>query len=299
MSDLVALLDLADIAIARAETAIDDESRRELARVVRRARRKLGFVGEALVVAFAGGTGSGKSSLVNALVADEIAPAGLVRPTTNEALAAIPMGSLEKFGRLLGDLGVAERIEVDALRSTVLVDLPDFDSTELAHRHVVESVLPVVDAVVWVFDPEKYSDRVVHRDFLAGLTAYENQFVFVLNQTDRLGDQVQPVVDDLRSLLGEDGYTAPEVVASIAKAPDTDVSDLVKNLYRRLDNKRTVVSKIATDVRIAAGDGWSAGVHALEGATDVAERDTIGLAAATFVSLGIAAIEVLSGIEES
>ena len=90
MPDLVALLDLADIAIARADTAIDDESRGDLARVVRRARRKLGFVGEALVVAFAGGTGSGKSSLVNALVTDEIAPAGLVRPTTNEALAAIP-----------------------------------------------------------------------------------------------------------------------------------------------------------------------------------------------------------------
>ena len=57
MTDLISLLDLADLAVARSEGVVPAEARKELANVVQRARRKLGHVGEVLVVAFAGGTG--------------------------------------------------------------------------------------------------------------------------------------------------------------------------------------------------------------------------------------------------
>jgi len=299
MTDLVALLDLADIAIVRCEGTMPTESRLGLARVVRRARQKLGYVGEALVVAFAGGTGSGKSSLINALVGDVVAPTGVVRPTTDEALAAIPIGSATTFARLLADLDVTNRVEVAALKSTILVDLPDFDSTAVAHRHIVDSVLPVVDAVVWVFDPEKYADRIVHDDFLAALTPYESQFVFVLNQADLLDSQVAAVEDHLAGLLAADGFEQPEVVSSVARESAVHISDLVETLYARLDAKRTVISRLATDLQVAANDGWAL-VH--ETGTEelsIEERDEFGLSAATFVSLGVAAFEVLSHVEES
>lgn len=298
-ADLVALLDLADIAVARCEDAVPSDSRLALAQVVRRARRKLGYVGEALVVAFAGGTGSGKSSLINALVGEAVAPIGVVRPTTNEALAAIPQASENIYSRLLGDLDVSMRIEVPTLRSTILVDLPDFDSTAFAHRHIVESVLPVVDAVVWVFDPEKYADRVVHGDFLSELSPYEAQFVFVLNQADRLGDQAVSVVEDLTRLLVADGFEQPEVVTSVAREPDVDISDLVTMLYRRLDSKRTVISKLATDLRLAANEGWASVQGGASDDLDAAAQYQAGLSAATFVSLGVEAFEVLSELEES
>lgn len=298
MTDLESLLDLADIAIVRCEETISSESRTELARVVRRSRQKLGYVGDALVVAFAGGTGSGKSSLINALVGDTVAPTGVVRPTTDEALAAIPLGGATTFASLLAELAVTNRVEVAALKSTILVDLPDFDSTALAHRHIVESVLPVVDAVVWVFDPEKYADRVVHDEFLSQLAPYESQFVFVLNQADRLDSEAATVVDHLVGLLNADGFEAPEVVSSVAKNP-VDISDLVRTLYSRLDAKRTVISKLATDLRVSANGGWVLVHEAGSDELDIEVRDEFGLSAATFVSLGVAAFEVLSQTEES
>lgn len=298
MTDLVGLLDLADIAIVRCEDTLPSDSRAELARVVRRSRQKLGYVGDALVVAFAGGTGSGKSSLINALVGDTVSPTGVVRPTTDEALAAIPLGGAATFVRVLAELDVTKRIEVAALKSTILVDLPDFDSTELAHRHIAESVLPVVDAVVWVFDPEKYADRVVHDEFLSKLVPYESQFVFVLNQADRLASEAATVVEHLVRTLRADGFDEPEVVSSVAKDP-VDISDLVQTLYARLDAKRTVISKLATDLRVSANDGWALVREAGSGEPEIGTRDEFGLSAATFVSLGIAAHEVLSQTEES
>jgi 50S ribosomal subunit-associated GTPase HflX len=299
MTDLVNLLDLADLALVRCEVTVPSETRLELARVVRRARRKLGYVGEALVVAFAGGTGSGKSSLINALVGEGVAPVGVVRPTTDEALAAIPLSGATHYSRLLTDLDVTSRVEVSALSSTILVDLPDFDSTALKHRHIVETVLPVVDAVVWVFDPEKYADRIVHDEFLSEMSAYESQFVFVLNQADRLGSDAVSVVGFLSGLLVADGFREPDVVSSVAREPDIDISELVTTLYARLDSKRTVISKLATDLRVAANDGWVSVRAALAEEPDTSLHDEYGLSAATFVSLGVASFEVLSGIEES
>ena len=54
-----------------------------------------------------------------------------------------------------------------SLRGLVLLDLPDFDSIEEAHRLEVDRLLRLVDLVVWVLDPQKYADRVVHEQYLA------------------------------------------------------------------------------------------------------------------------------------
>lgn len=299
MSSLGSLLDLADLAVARCEGVAPEESRVELAHVVRRARRKLGFLGEALVVAFAGGTGSGKSALVNGIVGESVAPIGVVRPTTDVALAVTPMGSQVDFDRLLSDLGVTERIESGTLGSSVLVDLPDFDSIVEGHRRIVQEVLPRVDAVVWVFDPEKYADRTIHGRFLTELTAYESQFLFALNQVDRLGDSAGVVADDLVELLVDDGFSAPEVVSTVADGPDMNVSQLVAALAERLDAKRTVITKLVTDLRIAASRGWEESQRAVgDESLGRVRSDRVALSAATFVSLGVEAISMLHGSTE-
>ncbi len=294
MTELSPLLDLADLAVARSEGAVSSESRLELARVVKRARGKLGYVGEVLVVAFAGGTGSGKSSLINAIIGDTVAPVGVVRPTTDKAMAVVPRGRMSSYARLLSDLDVPSRVESKAVESTILVDLPDFDSTAKAHKHIVEAVLPIVDAVVWVLDPEKYADNVVHEEFLAKLVPYKRQFVFVLNHVDRLGDDATVVASDLKRLLESDGFAEPDVVRTVAHGPDTDVSDLIASLSDRLDTKRTVISKLAIDLRIAANDGWKASRATSDSGVGEASVDEIGLAAATFVSLGVEAMGVLN-----
>ena len=298
MTDLISLLDLADLAIGRCEGVIPADSRRELAEIVLRARRKFGYVGEVLVVAFAGGTGSGKSSLINAIVGSPVAITGAVRPTTDNALAIVPQTNSDKYDRLLSELDVTDRITSLTLESTILVDLPDLDSVVASHRNVAELVLPVVDAVVWVVDPEKYADTIIHEEFLANLVPYEDQFIFVLNQADRLGEAVVPVVEDLVQLLESDGFIEPVVVSTIAHGQATDISTLVDALSERLDRKRSVASKLAIDLRVAANDGWLVARQTPTADSDQAFLDQIGLLAATFVLLGVAAAEVLSRMEE-
>ena len=293
MTDLVSLLDLADLAVARSEGVVPDAARHELARVVLRARRKFGHVGEVLVVALAGGTGSGKSSLINAVLGEDVVRTGVVRPTTSVAVAVVPRLKSDTYTQLLRDLSIEGTIETSGLKSTILVDLPDFDSTEVAHRHVVESVLPAVDAVIWVFDPEKYSDTIAHAEFLARLVPYEAQFVFALNKSDLLGADTQRIVDDLTQLLVLDGFGEPEVVPTIANGEHVDVSRLVATLLGRLDRKRTVVSKLVTDLRVAATAGWDSASGAVNADADQVRRDEVGLSAATFVWLGVEAIALL------
>lgn len=294
MADLAEVMDLLDLAMARADGIVPDPIFDDMVDVGKRIRTRNGFVGEVLAVALAGGTGSGKSSIVNALVGEDIVTTGIVRPTTQSATAVYPEDAWVDLSPLLDSLGVEERIAHDTLESLVIVDLPDFDSTAEAHRHVVEDVLPRVDVVVWVLDPEKYADPVLHDEFLTPLAAYEGQFLFVMNQVDRLGEESGDAMQALADLLESDGFTEPVPVA-IAASPrdgDADTEALQTVLAEQTDLKRAAIAKMALDVRVLASSGWSAchGIDTKDLGTE--SLDTLALSAATFVSLGVAAHEL-------
>lgn len=180
-------------------------------------------------VAIAGATGSGKSSLFNALAGTRLSQAGMRRPTTATPVACsweVPGagpadGLLDRLGippstrRLMrpesdwrGRIDEGARSELEGL---VLIDLPDHDSAAEGHREQVERLLRLVDAVVWVLDPEKYADAVLHERYLRPLAGYAEVTFIVLNQTDRLpGDATGAVLNDLRRLLDEDGMALGE-----------------------------------------------------------------------------------------
>ncbi|HWM36858.1 MAG TPA: GTPase, partial [Streptomyces sp.] len=175
-------------------------------------------------VAIAGATGSGKSSLFNALAGTRLSQAGMRRPTTATPVACsweVPGagpadGLLDRLAiptstrRLMrpesdwrGRIDDAARHELEGL---VLIDLPDHDSAAEGHREQVDRLLRLVDAVVWVVDPEKYADAVLHERYLRPLAGYAEVTFIVLNQTDRLpGEAKDAVLNDLRRLLDEDG----------------------------------------------------------------------------------------------
>ncbi|BCB80494.1 hypothetical protein Pflav_069040 [Phytohabitans flavus] len=164
--------------------------------VVERAGARLALSRDHTVVALAGATGSGKSSLFNALARLDLSPVGVRRPTTGMAHACV-WGNLQGANRLLDWVGVLPRHrfiresaldgnDEAALRGLVLLDLPDFDSVERSHRLEVDRLLGLVDLVVWVVDPQKYADRVVHTRYLQAFHNHKDVTVVVLNQADRL-----------------------------------------------------------------------------------------------------------------
>jgi hypothetical protein len=83
-----------------------------------------------LVVATFGGTGTGKSSLVNALVGEDVSPSGRERPTTRRPLLFVPPSAdVAQFGLPLDEVEVV-RSSAPLLRDIALLDLPDPDTAE-------------------------------------------------------------------------------------------------------------------------------------------------------------------------
>ncbi|MEE3365797.1 MAG: dynamin family protein, partial [Planctomycetota bacterium] len=84
-----------------------------------------------LVVAVFGGSGTGKSTLVNALVGQDVTESGRERPTTRRpTLITTPDLDLEPLGLPLDSIDVV-RIDSPVLRDVILVDCPDPDTGEI------------------------------------------------------------------------------------------------------------------------------------------------------------------------
>ena len=234
--------------------------------VVRRARERIGFPGAAYVLAFAGGTGVGKSSLLNALAGQTVSAVRAVRPTTEEPLAWVADERRDELGGLLSWLGVRHTAShADAaLADVAILDLPDVDSVRTEHRARVDELLPRIDSIAWVVDPEKYDDARLHT-YLRSLGAHGGRMRFVLNKSDRLSDDEQRVlIDDLRRRLADAGLPEARIHVTSA-ATGEGVDELRTAIAAEADAKAVVVAKLETDAREArAGLARSVGVDPAE-----------------------------------
>jgi hypothetical protein len=229
--------------------------------VIERAGQRLALSGDHTVVALAGATGSGKSSLFNKIAGLPLSPVGLRRPTTGVAHACT-WGSAAPATPLLDWLGVpaghrfARESALDGddeagLRGLVLLDLPDFDSVEEDHRIEVDRLLDLVDLVVWVLDPQKYADKVVHERYFKQLVHHREITVVLLNHADRLGvTDVERVAADLRRLLDAGGLTGvPVLPTSAVGLPGT--GDLRALLEHTVSAREAALQRLAADVTVA------------------------------------------------
>ncbi|GGA74739.1 hypothetical protein GCM10011490_26800 [Pseudoclavibacter endophyticus] len=223
-----------------ADGRLDDETLADIDRMLEAAGARRELSGDHTVVGFFGATGSGKSSLFNAVVGESLARTHVRRPTTSEPLAAV--WNEEGVEPLLDWLRVADRrrpgapFAGDPSLSLVLLDLPDFDSVEREHRAIAERLAGQVDVLVWVVDPQKYADAVLHADFVQRFSAHAAVTAVVLNQIDLLSSHDVPrVVDSLTGLLRRDGLGRVRVVTASATTGSgiDDVRALVGRFARQ------------------------------------------------------------------
>ncbi|WP_327048159.1 YfjP family GTPase [Microbispora sp. NBC_01189] len=249
---LEALAEAADLAEGR----LGPETVERARAVVTRAGVRRGLSVDHTAVTLAGATGSGKSSLFNALSGTDLATVGVTRPTTSKAQAALwgPDGS----GPLLDWLGVPLRHTVEGESpGLILLDLPDHDSIELSHREEVDRLVAVVDLLVWVLDPQKYADAAVHERYLRPLARHRDVMVVVLNQVDRLPENaVKRCLDDLRGLLAADGLDGVPLLAVSART-GAGLPELRKLLEGEVSRRRAWSSRLAADVASSAAALWA------------------------------------------
>ncbi|HVK46130.1 MAG TPA: ABC transporter [Micropruina sp.] len=249
---LKALDEAVELSRGRSSDAVVDRA----AAVLKRAGERVAFSGNHTVVALAGATGSGKSSSFNAISGTEFASIGVRRPTTSQAMA-VAWGT-ELPGDLLDWLDVPRRHLVPARRSAfenlVLLDLPDHDSTSTAHRMTVDRLVPLVDVLIWVVDPQKYADAALHDRYLRPLAGYADVMIVVLNQSDRLREpELKQAMGDLRRILDAEGLAKAKLMAMSA-TDGTGVPELREVLAQTVLDKRAISQRIAADVGTSSAE---------------------------------------------
>jgi GTP-binding protein EngB required for normal cell division len=265
--------------------------------LLRRAGERLRLSANHTVVALAGGTGSGKSTLFNALAGATFSPPGVTRPTTRHVHACV--WGMQGGAPLLDWLGVQRRHRYArasaldsgeaALNGLLLLDLPDHDSVVTASMAAVDRLSKLADMLIWVLDPQKYADAAVHNRYLIPLAGHASVFTVVLNQIDLLPeDQVKDCEQDLRRLLDAEGLHDTPVLALSARTGQ-GVDELRGLLTEAVRASHAASDRISADIDSVIG---SFAVHA--GAQVAPDR---ALAAVT--APGLAAAPVPADTEDA
>lgn len=253
--------------VGLSRTRLDGATLAEAGRVLDEAAARRRLSGRHTVVAVAGATGSGKSTLFNALAGVPLSETGLRRPTTSAPIACSWTDGAAGLLDRLGIPGRARRRPLQGqhgeatLEGLVLVDLPDHDSAAPDHREQVDRILALVDAVIWVVDPEKYADAMLHERYLRPMAGHAEVMFVVLNQIDRLpGDAAEQVLDDLRRLLDEDGIALGEhgepgaTVLPISALTGDGIGELRDALDQFTGERRAAAQRLSADLDAAADD---------------------------------------------
>lgn len=194
-----------------------------------------------LVVAFFGGTGVGKSSLLNRLAGEAVAKSGVERPTSREI--TLYVHESVRIERLPAEFPVNKIRQSshrnDKHRSVLWIDMPDFDSAETANRDLVDQWLPHIDLLVYVVNPERYRDDTGWRLLLKN--ASRHAWVFVINHWDR-GAPGQR--EAFLSILSEAGLAQPMLFCTDCgpdpQKPNGDEFAPFEEAILQLSNQRVI-----------------------------------------------------------
>jgi 50S ribosomal subunit-associated GTPase HflX len=301
--DVVDRIDGLDEAARSARGRLPDALVDEAAAVADRAGARLRLSGDHTVVALAGATGSGKSSTFNAVTGIELAATGVRRPTTSWTMACA--WGADGAEELLDWLGVPKRHQVvrdsmlaeapsdEGLAGLVLLDLPDHDSTEVAHHVEVDRVVRLADLLVWVLDPQKYADAAIHDRYLKPLAGHRDIMLVALNHIDEVpASRRAAMVEDLRRLLALDGLGTVPVIATSARHGE-GIAELKQAIASEVSAKKAVKARLMADVSSVATRMRAVNGEATPGDVAKARRSELvdAFAEAAGVPTVVAAVE--------
>jgi len=249
--------------------SLSAEERQGLRSEADRLLRKLASVESTfLTVGLLGGTGVGKSTLMNALAGSEIASASHRRPHTDRVLIYRHAEAEQLPGLPLTDVPWREIVhEGDDIRQVLLCDLPDFDSLLGEHREHVLGFMEHLDVLIWTTSPEKYADKRFY-ELLHLASKAEQNYYFVLNKVDLLFEggsletgyeQMASVVSAFQHHIRDNGIADPllymlssqEGLTPDALSPWNQFLAFRKQLFQQRDIKQITAIKAATlDVEV-------------------------------------------------
>jgi len=246
-------------AMQLAEPYLDSESIDLAASVIRKSESRRKLSSEHVVVGLFGATGSGKSTLFNALVGSGLAATGVIRPTTTNTVAAI--WDTENSGELLDWLEVTDRHVIaessgskrrsaknDFDSGLLLLDLPDMDSTRVEHHEIAKRLVGQVDFLVWVLDPQKYADASIHHGYLNSLRSQQGNILIVLNQIDRVAESDRKnIVSSLRDILLASGLDRLPIVCASATTGE-GLEEVHRQIAAAAKNKAIATRRLRADV---------------------------------------------------
>ena len=236
-------------------------------------RPRLSDIDAPLLVLLVGPTGAGKSSLLNTIAGAAVSKAGVLRPTTRDAVLFASEGDSRRIlasGRLAAV--AKERLRIAAPAATAdgvaVIDAPDVDSVERDNRELADVLVESCDLCVFVTTATRYAD-LVPWEVLGRVRARGLPLVVVLNRAPADEQDRAAVVSDAKRLLAQAGAQEPVEVIVVAEGDvDPGVDGLARDKARPLLER---IARLAAEADERRGVAAQALAGALRGLTPLAQ----------------------------
>ena len=223
-----------------------------------------------LLVVLIGSTGAGKSSLLNAIAGANVSRAGVLRPTTREAVVYASPDDVRSLreGRLRRV--PAERLVVAAATPTsagvAIIDAPDIDSLERDNRALADTLLEACDLCVFVTTATRYAD-LVPWNVLERIRQRQVPLAVVLNRLPTDAADREIVIADVTRLFADHGMTPANAGLAILRVDegevDADIDALSREATRPLADRIRALREASAERRTLATQALAGAIRGL------------------------------------